>query len=654
MDFAKTVSNISVRLCDPYSFVPPGGGSSTEGDAEAAAVAAAARSDSAGHGPDALREEAGEARRTIGTMMEDLRTSEAEARARGEEGVGGPPGGLASGEGREDAADEVVRRALEMEQQVTMAGGVGDGRGPGDDAGVGRVLGGGRSDPTVDDILRPGRAGAERTGPPPSAAARKAAADAVAVTLPWLLRKGILSRCKASQGLSMRTLQRLVKVCEKEALIPHLAELVATLIEGLSALEPQVRRPKGTTGGTLSVCSDLEQYEALKQNYVGAIDGDGSSHARHDFELDVIVATDAAVAISVVTDVPSRAAPFPALVSYLAGACLVVTSLPFATVHPKHPQALQYMQFHAESQLEMTQDQMERLRLSVSRAGPLQDALDQCYRHLDGAGVVEELMPRLLGLLRSGTGLATRSASAYLVLSLCERAPLEIRRAAPRLLPTLTNTALSERSSTLRRTYSSALSSVARLAPAAGVSRLASRLAQLFREADPDFDKRQRRTLALLLGDLCRRAGGQLGAATGRAEKSGGGSDAGSAGGEEGGGFASSGWCQILPIAFVARRDPEKPVADAFEEAWQEGLTQLQLGAAGQGEASRVRTAKDAVLLMVSQNRARYLEFPCVHACTHGILTASISRCCRRWGKSRRRQTKGAGSFVLFNQFVHV
>ncbi|CAM9494930.1 unnamed protein product [Scytosiphon promiscuus] len=449
VDYAKTVANISVRLCDPYSF------------------------------------EAGEARRTIGTMLEDIRASEAEARARGEEGTDpAARGGLATAEGRDAAADEVG--------------------------------------PTVDEILRPGRAGAERNGPPPSEAAKAAAAGAVGVTLPWLLRKGILSRCKPSQALAMRTLQRLVKVCDKEALMPHLAELVATLIEGLSALEPQ---------------------------------------------------------------------------------------------------ALQYMQFHAETQLEMTQDQMERLRLSVSRAGPLQDALDNCYRHLDHAGVVDALMPRLLGLLRSGTGLATRSASAYLVLSLCERAPLEIHRAAPRLLPTLTNTALSERSSTLRRTYSSALSSVARLAPAAGVSRLASRLAQLFREADPDFDKRQRRTLALLLGDLCRRAGGQLGApgtstaaATAAAARGvgGGGTEgggglpsdgsrdgSGSPGGGAGGGFFSSGWAEILPVAFVARSDPDKPVADAFQEAWQEGLTQLQLGAAGQGEAYRVRNAKDAVLLML-------------------------------------------------------
>lgn len=269
------------------------------------------------------------------------------------------------------------------------------------------------------------------------------------------------------------------------------------------------------------------------------------------------------------------------------------------------------MQFHAETQLDMTQDQMERLRLSVSRAGPVQDALDQCYRHLDGPGVVEELMPRLLGLLRSGTGLATRSASAYLVLSLCERTPTETNKFSSKLLPTLTNVALSERSSTLRRTYSSALSSVARLAPAAEVSRLASRLAQLFREADPDFDKRQRRTLAMLLGDLCRRAGDQLGA----------GVDGGKSGDGVGSDikFSASGWAQVLPVAFVARHDPDKPVADAFEEAWQEGLTQLQLGAAGIGEASRVRTAKDAVLLMVSC-RARRHKW-CFRECVVGVAT---------------------------------
>lgn len=267
VDYAKTVANISVRLCDPYSFVPPAGSAgdtSTGGDpaaaaaSAAAAVAAAARNDAAGDGPDAVREQVGEARRTIGTVLQDFQAGEAEARARGEEGTAGGGAGLGSAEGREAAADEVLRQALERERQGAGAAGAAT-----EDGGVGRILGGGvaaaggrRAGPTVDEILRPGR-GAERSGPPPSEAARAAAAGAVGVTLPWLLRKGILSRCKPSQALAMRTLQRLVKVCDKEALMPHLAELVATLIEGLSALEPQVRpmgRPRPRDGRVLCLC----------------------------------------------------------------------------------------------------------------------------------------------------------------------------------------------------------------------------------------------------------------------------------------------------------------------------------------------------------------------------------------------------------------
>lgn len=239
-----------MRLCDPYTFIPPHESADNPAAASAAA-AAAVQNDAAGQGADALREEAGEARRTIGTMMEDLRTSEAEARARGEDGM---PlhGGLGSGQGRDAAADEVMRRALARDQAGNGEGATGGG---GDGTiGIGRVLGGSRNrPPTVQEILRPGRVGAERTGPKPSAAAREAASAAISVTLPWLLRKGILSRCKAAQGLAMRTLQRLVKVCDKESLTPHLAELVATLVEGLSALEPQVRT---TIGGRRVLCRE--------------------------------------------------------------------------------------------------------------------------------------------------------------------------------------------------------------------------------------------------------------------------------------------------------------------------------------------------------------------------------------------------------------
>ncbi|CAM9704969.1 unnamed protein product, partial [Choristocarpus tenellus] len=457
--FAKTLANVSIRLSDPYSSVVTAGnsGNGASGDAPT---------------DDDGREEASEVRRTVGNMLEDLRISEAEAA--GEEGDGQVEGALGTGAGRA-ATVAAAEAALQLAHDAGSRQGVGGG-------GEGQRLGG----PSVIEVLRQGRGEGRRTVgrgarggvmAEPSLAAIEVARATVSVVLPWLLQKGILSRCKVSQALSMRTLTRLVKVCGREALMPHVAELVATLIEGMSALEPQ---------------------------------------------------------------------------------------------------ALQYMQFHAETQLDMTQEQMERLRLSASRAGPLQEALDHCLQYLEDGGsgssaAVEALIPRLLGLLRAGTGLATRSASTRLVLSLCERCPGEVRRAAPKLLPVLTNAALSEPSATLRRSYSGALSTVARLTPAPRIARLAARLCNMFREADPALDQRQRRTLALLLGDLCRRAGGQL---EGRDD------------GEtvDRNAFEASGWAQVLPLAFVARHDPDNPVAKAFKEVWEEGLTQLQLGAAGAGE----------------------------------------------------------------------
>ncbi|CAM9910556.1 unnamed protein product, partial [Phaeothamnion confervicola] len=316
------------------------------------------------------------------------------------------------------------------------------------------------------------------------------AREAVATLLPWLLHKGLLSRCKASQTLSLVTLQRMVKAADGSALRPHLALLVATLVEALSALEPA---------------------------------------------------------------------------------------------------ALQYMQFHAESQLDMTQESMERLRLSLARAGPLQEALDCCYKHIDGAAA-EDLMPRLMALLRSGVGLATRSASAFLVLTLCEKTPRQVRDASNRLLPTLTNAALSERSAALRSTYASAVAAVARLAPPARATHLVRQLCKLFRESDPALDARQRRVAAVLLHDVCLRAGSALAppmtAATAAATAA------------AWGGSSGGGWAAALPLAFVARHDPEEAVAAAFSGAWAEGLMQMQLGAVPTGDVA-VRNAKDALGLML-------------------------------------------------------
>lgn len=262
VDYAKTLANVSVRLCDPYSFVAPRHGSSNGVDPSAAAARMDAGEEGSG---GSLREELGEATRTIGAMVEDLRRSEAEAVGRGERGARLPQGGLASGERIEAAVEEVFRQAAGDNQASGPEGGAISGAA----GGVGRVLGGRGSDgSSVEQVLRPGRARGGGEASPPSPEAREASAKVIAVVLPWLLRKGILSRCKQSQALSMRTLQRIVKVCDKEALTPHVAELVATLIEGLSALEPQVtKRARGENPLVVADSVKSEDTLACKEGW---------------------------------------------------------------------------------------------------------------------------------------------------------------------------------------------------------------------------------------------------------------------------------------------------------------------------------------------------------------------------------------------------
>ncbi|KAG5179440.1 proteasome stabiliser-domain-containing protein [Tribonema minus] len=453
-DFARTLANVTVRLCSPS-----GGGGEGAGGADAPQGPAVAGQGDAGEGFDGAGGEAEAARdvqRAVASLAETLQqeggdgVAAAEALRERSAALAAAAAGGARGLGGAPAATAAAAAAAATAQSREDAA-----------AAVGVLL------PWLLDVRRrrgvvaqdaAARACAPRLVAvcPPLAAAASAAAAAAA---------GLSLKCAAVAGLSLKTLQRVVAVADARALRPHLARLICTLVEGLSALEPQ---------------------------------------------------------------------------------------------------ALQYMQFHAERQLGISADRMERLRLSAARSGPLQAALDRCCQHLDTPSALE-LMPRLMGLLRGGVGLATRSAAACVVTSLCADAPRAAAACARPLLQTLSNAALSERSAAVRASYTSALAAVARLAPAPLVAPLARRLCRLFAASNEDLEGGQRAAAAALLRELAARAPEAMG---GRGSE---------------GEWRRSGWAAALPLAYVARHDADAAVAAAFATVWDEGLTQLQLGAAGGG-----------------------------------------------------------------------
>ncbi|CAI5730262.1 unnamed protein product [Peronospora destructor] len=91
---------------------------------------------------------------------------------------------------------------------------------------------------------------------------------------------------------------------------------------------------------------------------------------------------------------------------------------------------LQYAQFHVEKK-----DQLERLRVSISQAGPVGQLLEVATARLkDLAGsagcvtVIAELVRGVANLLKFGVGLNTRAGTANFVISLAAELPFELRK----------------------------------------------------------------------------------------------------------------------------------------------------------------------------------------------------------------------------------
>ncbi|CAI5719504.1 unnamed protein product [Hyaloperonospora brassicae] len=91
---------------------------------------------------------------------------------------------------------------------------------------------------------------------------------------------------------------------------------------------------------------------------------------------------------------------------------------------------LQYAQFHVEKK-----DQLERLRVSISQAGPVGQLLDLAtvrLKELAGSTgcvtVVDELARGVANLLKFGVGLNTRVGTANFVITLAGELPFELRK----------------------------------------------------------------------------------------------------------------------------------------------------------------------------------------------------------------------------------
>jgi proteasome component ECM29 len=114
------------------------------------------------------------------------------------------------------------------------------------------------------------------------------------------------------------------------------------------------------------------------------------------------------------------------------------------------PQMLNYIELN-QQQYGITTEQVETLRMSMNRTGPIAETISSCERRIDEE-VMVTLVPRVMDILRSGTGFGTRTAAARFVQQLAKFHGILIRKHTQAMLRTIMNVLLNSSGSSGERT----------------------------------------------------------------------------------------------------------------------------------------------------------------------------------------------------------
>ncbi|KAL3920917.1 MAG: hypothetical protein SGILL_003022 [Bacillariaceae sp.] len=226
------------------------------------------------------------------------------------------------------------------------------------------------------------------------------------------------------------------------------------------------------------------------------------------------------------------------------------------------PAAFNYLAVRQDRESSAHED-LARLRLQASQSSILAEAVRKCIdlvpalrdsRYQEAvAGAVESAM-------RKSTGIATRSACADCVITLCHSTPDMFRSnsSANSLLRCFFDSVFRERGGkVVQDKMNSAFGSLSALCSGSDVKKLAVSAAEKYRNAHGNHDdQKMRHSAALILRSIAVKAHSQI---TQQLNV----------------------WCtNILPVSYLAMKEPKSADASIWKEVWEEGgsVVSLELG----------------------------------------------------------------------------
>ncbi|CAH1427060.1 unnamed protein product [Lactuca virosa] len=205
-------------------------------------------------------------------------------------------------------------------------------------------------------------------------------------------------------------------------------------------------------------------------------------------------------------------------------------------------QGLNYVEMHAANAGIQT-EKLENLRISIAKSSPLWETLDLCIDVVDDQSL-EQLVPRLSQLARSGVGLNTRVGVASFISLLVQKVGGSIKPFTSTLLRLLFQVVKEEKSGASKRAFANSCAFVIKYAAPSQVHKLIEETAALY-----NGDRNSQIACALLLKSYASTAGDIL----------------------------SGYYATVVPVIFLSRFEDDKNVSSLYEELWEENMTSERL-----------------------------------------------------------------------------
>ncbi|KAG0174143.1 hypothetical protein DFQ29_007586 [Apophysomyces sp. BC1021] len=199
------------------------------------------------------------------------------------------------------------------------------------------------------------------------------------------------------------------------------------------------------------------------------------------------------------------------------------------------PQAMNYLSFHVEK-YNISQEQLDNARLSGAKNSPMMEGIEHCVDQIDEK-VMEILAPRIIHLIKKGTGLPTKAGCARFIVTLCMNRRAIFEPYADSVLKALSG-AIRSRNPVIRKSYATATGYVCQLATFDKRVSLVKHLKKLYIEEE---DEDSHVASAVTSVEITRFAADKMNAVA----------------------------SEIVPLIYLGEHDPEESLGALWKDAWE-------------------------------------------------------------------------------------